>query len=480
MNPADSSKSRPLTAAAILSASNGDHSDPAVAGLMLRVRGTAASWVLRYTSPTTKRADSAGITRGVRREIGLGSARRESLEAAETAARTARARALQMVAEILLGKDPADDRRTQRTAKREAATAAVDRQKREVRKLGTVVTAYHEQHIEGFDPKSKTRRSTYDPKTVVNWIGRMRVHLLPYLHSETRAKLWDVPIDRIEAQQLADFILHVQKKSPAVAKKLRQGLDQVFEHAALKKWVPRNIVADIRRTTRLRSTRAQRIAASRGFVGLPYPDAPDVMQALRCIDSTAARCLELIVLTAARPSEVREARWAEFDLDAGTWDIAPERMKASPLGHRVFLSKPAIALLRARRELDPVFVFPSPARSKHQPISEMAIYQPLKRLGMKGRIHVHGFRKTFSTWANETGTAHHDVIEAALAHRDPDEIRRTYNLAAHFEKRRALMQAWADYLSPAKQPDVDNSIDDLAAKQDAAAVATTGLQLAIS
>ncbi len=296
----------------------------------------------------------------------------------------------------------------------------------------------------------------------------MRLHLLPYLHPETRANLWDTPIDKIEAQQLADFILHVQSKSPAVAKKLRQGLDQVFEHAALKKWVTRNIVADIRRTTRLRSTRAQRIAASRGFIGLPYADAPAFLQALRRIDSTAARCLEVIVLTGVRPSEAREARWTEFDLAAGTWDIPPERMKSSPQGHRVFLSQPAIALLSARRDLDPVYVFPSPARSKHQPISEMAIYQPLDRLGLKGQIHVHGFRKTFSTWANETGAAHHDVIEAVLAHRDPDEIRRTYNLAAHFGKRRSLMQAWAEYLEHMPKAANDSASDESGTKRHAA------------
>jgi integrase len=174
------------------------------------------------------------------------------------------------------------------------------------------------------------------------------------------------------------------------------------------------------------------------------------------------------MLTAARPSEAREARWAEFDLAAGTWDIPPERMKASPQGHRVFLSQQAAALLRARREFDPVFVFPSPARGKHQPISEMSLYQPLERLGLKGQIHVHGFRKSFSSWANETGAAHHDVIEAALAHRDPDEIRRTYNLAQHFERRRGLMQAWADYLDRRARAANDGDSGRAAAEQDAA------------
>jgi len=72
----------------------------------------------------------------------------------------------------------------------------------------------------------------------------------------------------------------------------------------------------------------------------------------------------------------------------------------------------------------------------------------LKRMKMQGATTVHGLcRATFSTWANETGAARVDVIEACLAHREADKIRAAYNRAQFMQERRALLDAWAEYLA---------------------------------
>ncbi|MDR5749867.1 MULTISPECIES: tyrosine-type recombinase/integrase [unclassified Caballeronia] len=57
----------------------------------------------------------------------------------------------------------------------------------------------------------------------------------------------------------------------------------------------------------------------------------------------------LLNLTATRSGEIRGATWDEFDLKAGVWTIAGERMKAKE-PHRVPLSAPALALVKALKE----------------------------------------------------------------------------------------------------------------------------------
>jgi integrase len=157
----------------------------------------------------------------------------------------------------------------------------------------------------------------------------------------------------------------------------------------------------------------------------------------------------LCVLTAARTSEALLAEWSEFDLDAGTWSVPATRMKAKE-PHIVFLSASALDLLVSLRGADERFVFPSPGRAG-QPLSNMAMLAVLDRLGMRDRTTVHGLaRATFSTWANETGAARPDVIEACLAHEESNRVRAAYNRAQFNDQRRALLAAWDRYLKSDK------------------------------
>lgn len=112
--------------------------------------------------------------------------------------------------------------------------------------------------------------------------------------------------------------------------------------------------------------------------------------------------------------------------------------------HVVYLSPRAIAILEKQRALAQAFVFAAP---DGRPLSNMAMLVVLRRLGIANATTVHGLcRSTFSTWANETGAARPDVIEACLAHRERDRIRATYNHAQFASERRELLNAWATYL----------------------------------
>nr|WIE89549.1 site-specific integrase [Mesorhizobium sp. WSM4875] len=150
----------------------------------------------------------------------------------------------------------------------------------------------------------------------------------------------------------------------------------------------------------------------------------------------------LTILCVTRTSETLNAVWTEFDLDAATWTIPAERMKAG-IEHRVPLSGAAITLLKGlHRIADNPHVFPGAKRN--QPLSNMAMLEMLR--GMRDGLTVHGFRSAFRDWAAET-TLHPDTIaEMALAHTIKDKTVAAYRRGDAFERRKQLMQQWADFL----------------------------------
>lgn len=136
--------------------------------------------------------------------------------------------------------------------------------------------------------------------------------------------------------------------------------------------------------------------------------------------------------------------WAEVDLDNGVWTIPAQRMKAAK-EHRVPLTLTAIAQL-GERGADTDLVFGSETKTG-KPISDMSMTALLRRMEYNG-ITVHGFRSTFRDWAGETTSFPREVIEAALAHGIKDKAEAAYARSDLFDKRRDLMQAWANLATP--------------------------------
>jgi len=160
---------------------------------------------------------------------------------------------------------------------------------------------------------------------------------------------------------------------------------------------------------------------------LPYAELPGFLASLREQESIAARALEFAILTAART-------------------LIAARMK-SGRQHRVPLSASALAILKemqAHRHADDAFVFPG--GKKGRPLSNMAFLMLLRRMG-RGNVTAHGFRSSFRDWAAERTNFPAEVAEMALAHTVSDKTVAAYNRSDLFDKRRRLMQAWADFLT---------------------------------
>ncbi|WP_186170062.1 tyrosine-type recombinase/integrase [Burkholderia gladioli] len=175
---------------------------------------------------------------------------------------------------------------------------------------------------------------------------------------------------------------------------------------------------------------------------LPYSEIGTFVAELRGMAGTAARALEFTILTAMRTGEVIGALPEEFDMLAQLWTVPAARMKAKR-AHRVPLSSSALALLNALPTSDDSPMFEG-ARAR-RPISNMAMLLVLDRMG-RGELTVHGFRSTFRDWAAECTPCPNEVVEMALAHAIRDKTEAAYRRGDLFEKRRTLMQAWADYI----------------------------------
>ncbi|WP_334054468.1 tyrosine-type recombinase/integrase [Burkholderia cepacia] len=175
---------------------------------------------------------------------------------------------------------------------------------------------------------------------------------------------------------------------------------------------------------------------------LPYSEIGTFVAELRGMAGTAARALEFTILTAMRTGEVIGALPEEFDMLAQLWTVPAARMKAKR-AHRVPLSSSALALLNALPTSDDSPMFEG-ARAR-RPISNMAMLLVLDRMG-RGELTVHGFRSTFRDWAAECTPYPNEVVEMALAHAIRDKTEAAYRRGDLFEKRRTLMQAWADYI----------------------------------
>jgi integrase len=153
----------------------------------------------------------------------------------------------------------------------------------------------------------------------------------------------------------------------------------------------------------------------------------------------SARALEFLILTAARPGEILGARWSEIEGDV--WTIPGERMKGGK-PHRVPLSKRAVELLaRLPREDGIVFLGARTGALMHG----KAMNALIRRMGHS--VTAHGFRSSFRDWAAEQTSYANHVVEQALAHAIGSGVEAAYRRGDLFDKRRRLMQDWANYCS---------------------------------
>lgn len=270
-----------------------------------------------------------------------------------------------------------------------------------------------------------------------------------WLLEDLAAPLATRPITHIKAVEVLHLLRRIEKTGRReTAHRLRGAIGGVFRFAIITSRAETDPTAALRGALLKPQTQHRASITDEKELG-----------ALMCsIDEydgwpTLKAALELLAITMTRPGDVRLAKRPEFDLKKALWRIPAERMKMRR-PHDVPLSRQAVRLVESIWDLsDGELLLPS-IRSPQRPLSENAMNSALRRMGYtKDEVTAHGFRSSASTILNERGFDP-QVIEAALAHQDEDEVRRIYNRATYWPQRVKLMQAWANLLDEFRQSSV--------------------------
>ena len=165
------------------------------------------------------------------------------------------------------------------------------------------------------------------------------------------------------------------------------------------------------------------------------------------------KCLfEFQLHTMVRPSESAGAMWNEIDFDNQIWNIPAERMKkrkphAVPLTPQVLTLLEYLKTVSGHRE----FIFPSDTNPRTH-LSRETLGAAFRRMGLQGKQTAHGLRALASTSLNAQGFDS-DIIEAALAHVDKNQVRAAYNRSDYLERRRKMMCWWSEHIEAASKGD---------------------------
>ena len=255
------------------------------------------------------------------------------------------------------------------------------------------------------------------------------------------------PINQIKAPELLGVLRRVESRGALEsAHRIRTIAGQVFRYAVATGRAERDPSGDLKGA--LPQPREKHHAA--------ITEPKEVAPLLRSLDGYqghfVVKCaLRLAPMFFVRPGELRNAEWAEIDLDEAVWNIPANKMKMKQ-AHIVPLCRQAVEILTELKEVTGAssYVFPS-GRSFVRPMSNNAVNAALRRMGYdKDTMTGHGFRAMARTILDEVLHIRPDYIEHQLAHAVRDPNGRAYNRTAHLEERRKMMQTWADYLDGLK------------------------------
>ena len=250
------------------------------------------------------------------------------------------------------------------------------------------------------------------------------------------------PIAEIEAPELVAMAKEIEKRGAGeLAKRSLQVCSMIFRYAIAHGKAIRNPAIAIKPSDVLKARKVENYAR----VG-----AGELPQLLRKIEAYQGRpttrlALKLMALTFVRTSELIEARWAEFDLEAARWDIPAERMKMRQ-PHIVPLSPQAVDILRTLHTISGgrEMVFPG-ERDHSKPMSNNTLLKALDIMGYKHTMTGHGFRGVASTVLHEH-EFDHAHIEAQLAHATRSSTSAAYNHAQYLKQRSEMMGWWGNFI----------------------------------
>ncbi|WP_278362618.1 tyrosine-type recombinase/integrase [Stutzerimonas kunmingensis] len=275
-----------------------------------------------------------------------------------------------------------------------------------------------------------TKRKGWTDGTSVRTIGALELHVFPVFGKR--------PYNGILPMEWMEFLRRMEQKGIIEqASRVRGMCREIYDLARVTGRAQHNPLEGLHKFLQTRPTE--------NYAHVFPEELPALLRAIRAYGTPDVRIgLQLLAMLACRPSEIREARWDEFDLDAGLWLIPAERMKRRR-EHLVPLPAQAVELLRELRHLTGAYPLLFPGRSDTTKSRSNTVFlMALRRLGYEGRQTGHGFRHLASTILNENGFDSQHV-EAQLSH-VKEGVRGVYDKSTYLEQRREMMAWYADHL----------------------------------
>jgi len=256
----------------------------------------------------------------------------------------------------------------------------------------------------------------------------------------------DTPFHALKSEHIFRVLKPIWYKKAETASRIQQRMARIMGYGISRGYYVGSNIADWK--TNIKFLLKKPFREPKHHPSLHYSKLPDFYAQLCEIDTTAARALRFAILTVARTSEVTLMSYGEVDLDKKIWTIPGERMKAHK-EHRVPLSEEALVvldILSSKHNYFHIFQGHKP----DTPLSNNAMGKFVRDNYRHMKFTVHGFRSTFRDWAAETGNYDQNMVEFALAHQLPTRSQAAYFRSDLFDKRKILMDDWAEFVTSKK------------------------------
>ena len=371
----------------------GKYHDGNLTGLYLRVDANGAKfWVQRI------------MVNGKRCELGLGSPPVTTLA-------NAREAALQNKRIVVGGSDPLKAKR-----------------------IARAIPSFKDAAYKVFELNKPTWSN---PKHASQFINTLETYAVP--------KLGHMKVSDITPADVMEVLTPFWTDKQETARRVKQRLSLIFKWAVAQGYrdfdPAQNVTEALPKQPKVKNHRK----------AMHYSEVSDCIAAVQNskAGNSTKLALEVLILTALRSGEIRNACWEEFELECNPpspfpiWRIPAQRMKAKR-EHIVPLSNRALAILHAAKTLsdDTGLVFPGTRPGKT--LSDMTLSKLVKELGYEADVH--GFRTSFKTWAQEQTDFENEVSEMALAHTISNKAEAAYARSNYLEKRKKMMEDWSLYL----------------------------------
>ena len=319
---------------------------------------------------------------------------------------------------------------------------------------------------DGINPKDDKKKTQADndgsrafDTLAQRWHDDRKAHIAPTTYSrdysqyqrDIKPVIGNMNIEDITAPDILAIGKAVEARGASdMARRSMRQVGQIFKQAIREGLTNTNPANDL--------TEALKPHKVKHHSRITSQQLPKLLQDINAYDGDVLIKLGLwfMCYTFVRTQELRFMEWSEIDYKAKIWRIPADKMKMDR-PHNVPLAPQTMAILEQIKALgfSDKYVFYNIER--HQPYSENAFSNALKRMGYKGIMTGHGSRGLASTTLHEQEYMH-EAIELQLAHEKDNKISKAYNGAQHLPYRTDMMHQWANFIDDAYAGKLDNDI----------------------